>query len=175
MECLKDGGLRVSTYSTLLEQSMEREARCRTDPYFAGATNMYLSGFYGEFRRAVKEARANGNVLAFEPLALGTIDGVMTLILPENEYKGVKKALAPCENAIVKVDPREHGDREYDVITIEPGKNIKVIFYYHIEPKDKRELRHGPGSGPGEIVINFKGENGGTFAFRGLDANGWLN
>ncbi len=164
---LEDPKLRALTYNTLLEQSVSREEMCRTDPYYVGAANMYLSGFYNEFKRAAKDG---GNVFAFEPTALGTIDKVMTLILSEKDYSQAKKALAHNENADVRVSPREHYGREYDIITVETGKDKKVIFYYHIEPKDKKELRHSPG----EIAISFKGEKGGAFAFRGRDVDGWL-
>jgi hypothetical protein len=167
---LKDPKLRALTYNTLLEQSIRREETCRTDPYYTGAANMYLSGFYGEFKRAAKEAGDNGNVLAFEPSALGTIDNVLTVILFEKDYNQAKRALAQGEGANIRVSSREHYGREYDIITIEPGKDKKVIFYYHIEPKDKKELRHCPG----EIAISFKSEKGGGFAFRGRDADGWL-
>jgi Fe-S-cluster containining protein len=169
LQDLEDSGRRWLTYATLLEQSIRREEMCRTDPYYVGAANMYISGFYDEFRRVVKAAGDNGNVLSFEPSALGTMDKVMTLILFEKDFNQVKKALAHGE-ADVSVSAREFEGREYDIVTIKPGTNLKVIFYYHIEPKDKRELRHGPG----EIPINFKNEKGGSFVFRGRDADGWL-
>lgn len=168
---LKDPKLRASTYNTFLEQSVAREEKCRTDPYFMGSANMYLSGFYDKFKQVAKAAGDNGNVLAIEPSALGTIDNVMTVILPEKDYGRAKEALASRENAIVRADPAMHNGREYDIITIEADTNIKVIFYYHIEPNDKRELRHGPD----ETAIDLKGEKGGTFAFRGRDASGLLN
>jgi Fe-S-cluster containining protein len=169
---LNDPKLRALTYNTLVGQSVSREEMCRTDPYYMGAANMYLSGFYGEFRRAVKEAGDNGNgsVLAFEPSALGTIDNVVTLILFEKDYHAVKKALAQGEGADVAASSTVYAGREYDIVTIKPGIDKKVIFYYHIEPKDKKELRHGPG----EITIRFKSEKGGAFVFRGRDADGWM-
>ncbi len=170
LEALEDSGRRWLTYATLLEQSVRREEMCRTDPYYTGAASMYLSGFYSDFKRAVKEAGGNGNALVFEPTKLGIIDNVMTLILAEKDYNKVKKAIARCGNASVHVSSREYNDREYDIVTIDPGNDKKVIFYYHIEPKDKKELRHGRG----EIEIGFESAKGGAFAFRGKDIDGWL-
>lgn len=169
MEALEDHGLRTATYTKLLDQSIRREDVCRTDPYYSGAMGMYISGFYKEFKRMVKDAMEKGDALAFEPSSLGTIDNVMTLILFEKDYHEAEKALMHGEGAEVSVRSREHEGREYDIITI-TGTDKKVIFYYHIDPKDKKELSHGPG----EITINFKSGKGGAFAFRGRDVDGWL-
>jgi uncharacterized protein len=165
---LKDPRVRAMTYTRILDQSIRREDMCRTDPYFKGAANMYISGFYKDFKRAVELASKNGGVVAFEPSALGTIGGVMALVLFEKDYNEVKKALSRSGGADIHVSPFEFEDKEYSTVSIDSGK--KVIFYYHIEPDEKKALRHEPG----EIMIEFKNEKGGKFIFTGRDADRWL-
>jgi len=45
------------------------------------------------------------------------------------------------------------------------------MFYYHIEPDEKKGLLYEPG----EVRIIFKSEKGGSFIFKGKDADGWLS
>jgi len=169
LEALKDAAVRGLAYATLLDQCIRREEMCRTDPYYKGATNMYLSGFYDEFKRTVNEAGKNGEALTFEPSALGVIDGIMALVLFEKDYISVKKALSQSRDLDVHTRTNIYEGREYAIISIDAGK--KVMFYYHIEPDEKKSLRHEPG----HINILFKNEKGGRLMFTGRDADGWLS
>jgi Fe-S-cluster containining protein len=168
LEDLKDQDLRALAYTTLLDQSVRREMMCRTDEYYQGAMDMYLSGFYNDFKRAVKDP---GGALSFEPSALGTIDNVMALILFEKDFKEVKKALGLNIGAAVHTKATLYDDREYVIVSIDPVNGKKVMFYYHIEPGEKKSMRHEPG----EVLIDFKNERGGSFTFSGKDVDGWLS
>lgn len=165
---LNDADLRAGTYVTLLDQSVKREAMCRTEAYYQGAMNMYLSGFYNDFKRTVK---SSDGALVFEPSALGTIDGVMALVLFEKDYKAVKKALGQQNGADIRTKASVFEDREYVIVSIEPKNGKNVIFYYHIDPGEKKQLRHEPG----EVMIDFKNEKGGRFILRGSDIDRWLS
>lgn len=165
---LKDPDLRALTDTTLIDQSVRREGLCRTDPYYRGATNMYLSGFYNEFKKTV---RNSDGAYTFEPSALGMIDNVMALVLFEKDYREVKKALGQHSGAEVHTRASVYDEREYVTVSIEPKNGKKVIFYYHIEPEEKGALSHEPG----EILIDFKNEKGGSFIFKGKDADKWLS
>lgn len=168
LEDLKDLDARALAYTTLLDQSVRREAMCRTDEYYQGATNMYLSGFYNEFKKAVK---GSNGVYSFEPSALGMIDNIMALVLFEKDFMDVKKALGKKDGADVRTKVTHFEDREYVIVSVEPKGGKKVMFYYHIEPAEKNGLLHWPG----EIRIIFKSEKGGSFIFNGRDADRWLS
>lgn len=168
LDDLKDLDVRATVYMALLNQSVQREAMCRTDEYYQGAMNMYLSGFYNEFKKAVK---GSNGVYSFEPSALGMIDNIMALVLFEKDFKEVKKALGKQNGADVHTKVTLLEDREYVIVSIEPKGGKKVIFYYHIEPGEKNGLLHQQG----EIRIKFKSEKGGSFVFKGRDADGWLS
>jgi hypothetical protein len=168
LEDLKDLDVRASVYLALLNQSVQREAMCRTDEYYQGATNMYLSGFYNEFKKTVK---GSNGIYSFEPSALGMIDNIMALVLFEKDFKEVKKALGKQNGADVHTKVTMFEDREYVILTVEPKGGKKVMFYYHIVPEEKKDLLHEPG----EIQIVFKNEKGGSFIFNGRDADLWLS
>ena len=168
LEDLKDTGLRALTYTALVGQSVRREEQCRTDPYYKGATNMYIGGFYNDFKKAVK---ISNGTYAFEPSALGMIDSVMALVLFEKDYREIKKALGQQSGATIHARGSVFEGREYVIVSVEPANGKKVIFYYHIEPDEKASLRHEPG----EILIDFKSEKGGSFFFKGKDADQWLS
>ncbi len=168
LEDLKDLDLRATAYMTLLNQSVQREAMCRTDEYYQGATNMYLSGFYNEFTKAVKAA--NG-AYYFEPSALGMIDNIMALVLFEKNFKDIKKTLGKQNGTDIHTKVTTFEDREYVIVSVEPKGGKKVMFYYHIQPGEKKDLLHKPG----EIMIMFKSDKGGSFIFKGRDTDGWLS
>lgn len=168
LEDLKDLDLRAEIYMTLLNQSVQREAMCRTDEYYQGAMNMYLSGFYNEFKKAVK---GSNGVYSIEPSALGMIDNIMALVLFEKDFVDIKKALGKQNGADIRTKVTNFEDREYVIVSIEPNGGKKVMFYYHIEPGEKKGLIHEPD----EMMIMFKSEKGGSFIFKGRDADGWLS
>ncbi len=165
---LKDMDLRATIYLSLLDQSVRREAMCRTDEYYQGAMNMYLSGFYNDFKHVVKSST---DTYVFEPSRLGVIDKIMVLYLFEKDFKEVKRELGQHNGADVHTKVTVFEDREYVIVSIEPKGGKKVMFYYHIEPGEKKGLLHEPG----EIRIMFKSEKGGSFIFKGRDADGWLS
>lgn len=165
---LQDPGLRSLIYNTLIQQAIDRENLCRIDVFYQGATNMYMSGFYSVFKHIVKDS---DGAYAFEPSGLGMIDNIATVVIPEKDYVEVKKRLGQRSGAEVRTIASVHEGREYVIISIEPENGKSIIFYYHIEPGEKRILRHGPG----EVLIDFKSEKGGSFIFRGKDSDHWLS
>ena len=165
---LRDPGLRSLIYNTLIHQAVDRENQCRSDVYFQGAMNMYISGFYSVFKHVVRES---AGAYAFEPSGLGMIDNIATVIIPEKDFAEVKKRLGHHNGAEVRTIASAYEGREYVIISIEPGDGKAIMFYYHIEPGEKRALRHGPG----EIIIDFKSEKGGSLIFKGKDADHWLS
>lgn len=168
---LTDPGLRALTEGELLDQSVRREEMCRADPYYKGATNMYLGGFYDDFKREVWTAKERGNAIVFEPSALGTIDNIMALVLFENDHSEVKKTLAQSQGSDIHTKMYAFEGREYLIISINAKNGKNVLFYYHIEPEEKKGLRHAVG----ELTFNFKSEKGGSIIFKGRDADGWLS
>jgi hypothetical protein len=144
---------------------------CRTDPYYKGATNMYLSGFYNDFKREVRKAKEKCNVIVFEPSALGTIDNMITLVLSEGDSPEIKKVLSQAQGSDIHTKMFAFDDREYLTVSVDTKNGKNVLFYYHIEPEEKKGLHHTVG----ELTINMKNEKGGSFIFKGRDIDGWLS
>lgn len=163
LKALGDEALRAATLGKLVEQAVSREQACRSDPYFKGATGMYLSGFYDAFKKE------SGTFLVFEPSGLGIIDGTMTLVFPEKDYREIKTALSRRQGSAVHTKVLAFEGREYVDLTID-GDGKAVRFYYHADQDEKKSLRHAPG----EILMGLKSVKGSSFTFCGLDADGWL-
>jgi len=128
LESLKDQDIRDAVYVTLLDQSVRREAMCRTDEYYQGAMNMYLSGFYNEFKKAVK---GSNGVYSFEPSALGMIDNIMALVLFEKDFKELKKTLGKKDGADVHTKVSLFEGREYVIVSVEPRAEKGHVLLPH--------------------------------------------
>jgi Fe-S-cluster containining protein len=167
---LKNKSIRAETYTTLLDQAIRREDMCRNDPYYKGAMGMYLSGFYRKYFDMVKQAKKDHkNVLSFQPSALGVIDGVITLVLFNEDYKAVKNALNGHKDADIHIKLTFDNEMEYLLVTIPDGDRV-VLFYYHTDRENKNLIKRTPG----KLLIDFREEKGGHFVFRGNDADAWL-
>ncbi|MCD1293458.1 YkgJ family cysteine cluster protein [Methanocella sp. CWC-04] len=171
-DAIADEARRSITYATLLDQSIRREDMCRNDPYYKGSTGMYLSGFYKmHLEDAGKEKAGSDKVFAFQPSALGTVDGLATLVLFDDDYKSVKRMLSGGDNGDISVKTLMHEDTEYVTMTIRPATNdITIVTYYYIDKKEKPHIQ----SPPGEILLNIRNGKGKSFIYRGRDKDGWL-
>lgn len=173
LHAIRDQERRKNTRAMLLDQSISREDMCRNDPYYRGATGMYISGFYKEHLNEVEQEKMAGNdVYAFQPSALGTIDGVATLVLFDEDYKAVKKALSGVDTGIINTRAFIYGDMEYVTVRVRvPGTGKVIMSYYYTSLQEKKAIRHLPD----RIAICFRDEKGNGFIFSGEDADGWLN
>jgi hypothetical protein len=170
-EALADAGTRGVTRGRLIDESIRREAMYRSDPYYRGSTLMYLSGFYGEFRReaALMKARDPG-LYVFEPAALGVIDGVMTFVLQDGDLPEVRARLAGREGDLL-AKPSARSGIEYATVTFAPKTGSPAMCYFYCDPARKPSPK-GPG---GRIAVEFRSSKGATFAFAGEDREGWLD
>lgn len=167
---LKDQGLRAAIYTELLDQAIRREDMCRNDPYYKGAMGMYLSGFYRKYLDTVEQAKTQyKHVITFQPSALGVVEGRMAIVLFNDDYKTVKKALSNKADADIHTKLSSLDGVDYLIVSIPYGDNV-VLFYYHTDAEGKKMIRRIPG----KLLIDFREEKGGHFVYEGKDTDGWL-
>jgi hypothetical protein len=170
-EALADGGSRSMTYQKLLDESISREDYYRNDPYYRGATWMYLSGFYREFREeAERMARQHNGLLTFEPAAVGTVGGDMIAALLDEDFKEVRRRLEGKEGEVI-VNASVRSGFEYSTVTITTGGRPVAFFYYYLDAARKPAIKHLPD----KISITFTNSKKETFVFTGNDRSGWLS
>ena len=170
-EALADSGSRAMAYQKLLDESMRREEHYRNDPYYKGATLMYLSGFYREFREeAARMAGQHPGLLTFEPSAVGTVGGDIVVALQDKEFKEVKRRLEGKDGAVV-FRPSPQDGFEYAMVTISFDGKPAAFFYYYLDAGRKPALQHLQG----KVSITFMNSRKEAFVFTGADEAGWLS
>lgn len=170
MADLKNKSIRAEVNTTLLDQAIRREDMCRNDPYYKGAMGMYLSGFYRKYLDTVEQAKKDHKyVISLQPSALGVVDGLITLVLFNEDYKAVKKALNSHMDADIHTKLSFDDEMEYLILTIPVGDGV-TLFYYHTDPENKNLIKRTPG----KLLIDFREEKGGHFVYRGNDTDAWL-
>lgn len=162
-------GVRQAIRDDLFEQCVRREGMCRHEPYYRGATGMYLVGFHKEHAKRAADAKASG-VFTFQPSALGTAAGGIILVLFEQDFRQVKKALAGAETGSLSTVATEYEGIEYVTATVTPEGGTPVMFYYYIDLSEKRSIRHADG----EATLIFQGEKGNMLTIRCKDNDAWL-
>jgi Fe-S-cluster containining protein len=171
---LKDEKLRSSTKALLLDRAIKREDACRNEPYYKGSMKMYLSGFYKVHVERIKKEilESNGRaVFTFQPSALGIIDGMIGVVLFDEDYKVVKRALEGKDGGNIIVEPFEFEEMSYATVKILQARDKPIIFYYFIESKALSGLR----SPDNDIRIKFVDGKGRGFIYKGHDINRWLS
>jgi uncharacterized protein len=167
---LHDKSRRSVAYAALLDQAVHREDSCRNDTYYIGAMGMYLSGFYRKYLETVEQVKKEyRHVVAFQPSALGVVDGQITVMLSNKEYLAVKKALGSLKEAEIHTTRMVKDEIQYLIMSIS-NSDIVVLFYYYADPEKMKLIQRTPG----ELLIDFREEKGGHFIFRGTDADAWL-
>jgi Fe-S-cluster containining protein len=170
-EALADGGSRAMAYQKLLDESMRREDHYRNDPYYKGATSMYLSGFFNEFKEEVARMTClHPGLLTFEPSAVGTVGGDVVVALQDKEYNEVKRRLEGKDGDVVFRTSSQDGF-EYALVTIATEGRPAAFFYYYLEAGKKPGLKHTPG----KVSITFMNSRREAFVFTGADRAGWLS
>lgn len=160
---------RAATYLRVLDDCLRREELYRNDPYYRGSTYMYLSGFYNEFLKDVTAMKALEPALfSFEPTALGVIDGVMTLVLQEDDFAEARSRLAGKEGEML-VKPLLWSDIEYGVVSLRTGDSPPVAFYFYVSPDQKRSLK----GLDGRITVELRNGKGRSCSFVARDRDGW--
>jgi uncharacterized protein len=171
MKTQADSTERAMTRQKLLEDSIQREDTYRNDPYYRGATLMYLSGFHREFREeAGRLAGLHPGLLVFEPTAVGIVGGEIIVALQDREFKETRKRLEGKEGDI-KVNASVCSGIEYSAITVTIGGSPVVFFYYYLDAGRKPSIRHQPG----KVTVTFMNSRKEVFAFTGDDLSGWLS
>ncbi|OPY25280.1 MAG: Flagellin N-methylase [Methanocella sp. PtaU1.Bin125] len=167
---LADGTERALTYRRLLDESIRREEAYRNDPYYRGATQMYLSGFYREFREeAGRLAGLHPGLSVFEPAAVGMTGGDIIIVLQDGDYKVAKRRLEGKECGI-DVNASVRSGIEYAAVTVTIDGRPAIFFYYYLDAARKSAIRHPPG----KVSITLMNSKKDAFAFTGDDAAGWL-
>jgi len=169
-QTLADKAERALTYQKLLDESIRREDTYRNDSYYRGATLMYLSGFYREFRdEAGRLAGLHPGLLVFEPAAVGTVGGDMIVALQDREFKEARKRLEGKEGSVI-VNASVRSGIEYSAITVTIGGSPAVFFYYYLDEARKPSIRRQPG----RVSVTFMNSRKEAFVFTGDDISGWL-
>jgi Fe-S-cluster containining protein len=166
-----DSGSRAMTHQKQLDQCIQREDHYRNDSYYKGATLMYLSGLYREFREeAARMARQNTGLLTFEPSAVGTVGGDMVVALQDKDFTDVKRRLEG-KDAEVVFHPSLQGGFEYATVTIMTDGKPTAFFYYYIDAGKKPALKRLPD----KVSITFMSSRREAFILTGADSAGWLS
>jgi hypothetical protein len=169
-EALADAGCRAMAYRKLLDESIRREDHYRNDPYYRGATWMYLSGFYREFREeAERLAGLNNGLLTMEPAAVGMVGGDMVAALLDEDYKEARRRLEGKQGDVI-VSGSVSSGFEYSTVTITIGDRPAAFFYYYLDAARKQAIKHLPD----KVSITFTNSKKETFVFTGNDRSGWL-
>ena len=167
---LADKAERAATYQKLLDESIRREDTYRNDPYYRGATLMYLSGFYKEFRdEATRFAGLHPGTLIFEPAAVGIVGGEMIVALQDKDFKEIRKRIEGRECG-VSVNASVRSGIEYSAVTITTGGSPATFFYYYVDAGRKPSIMHQPE----KVSVTFINSRKEAFAFTGDDLSGWL-
>ena len=167
---LTDSAERALAHQKLLDESIRREEKYRNDPYYRGATLMYLSGFYREFREEI--GRLTGlhpGLLVFEPAAVGIVGGDMVVALQDREFKETRKRLEGKDGGVT-VNASVRSGIEYSAVTVTIGGSPAVFFYYYVDAGRKPSIRHQPG----KVSVTFMNSRKEAFVFTGDDIFGWL-
>ncbi|MGA9141542.1 MAG: YkgJ family cysteine cluster protein [Methanocella sp.] len=169
-QALADSEMRAMAYQKLHDDSIRREDTYRNDPYYRGATLMYLSGFHKEFRdEAMRLAGLHPGMLIFEPAAVGIVGGEMIVALQDKDYKEIRKRIDGRECG-VSVNASVRSGIEYSAVTITTGGSPATFFYYYLDAGRKPSIRHQPG----KVSVTFMNSRKEAFAFTGDDLSGWL-
>ncbi len=170
-QALADGTERAMAYQKLLDESIRREDTYRNDPYYRGATLMYLSGFYREFREEIgRLAGLHPGLLIFEPAAVGIVGGDMIVAMQDMDFKEARKRLEGREGGVI-VNASVRSGIEYSAVTVTIGGSPVVFFYYYVDAGRKPSIRHQPG----KVSVTFMNSRKEAFAFTGDDLSGWLS
>jgi len=165
-----DPATRTLTQHKLLDEALRREDVYRNDPYYKGATLMYLSGFYRELQDEIARQRAKEPALvALEPAAVGVIGRQATVVLQDGDFKKAAALLRGREGDVT-VRAVEHSGIEYAIVTVTPGGSPPLIFYYYVDRKAKPSLAHEPG----KVTFTFMNGRRDSLTFSGADRSGWL-
>jgi hypothetical protein len=169
-KALADSENRAMASKKLLEESVSREDHYRNDSYYKGATLMYLSGFYREFREEAARMAGLPGVLTFEPSAVGTVGGDMVVALQDGEFKQVRTCLEGKDGEVIFRSSPQDGF-EYATVTIATDGRPAAFFYYYLDTARKPALNRIPG----KVSITFMNSRKEAFAFAGTDTAGWLD
>jgi Fe-S-cluster containining protein len=170
-QALSDSTERAIACQKLLDESIRREDAYRNDPYYRGATLMYLSGFYDEFRdEAARLAGLHPGLPVFEPAAVGIVGGDMIVALQDREFKETRKRLEGREGGVI-VNASVRSGIEYSAVRIMIGGSPAIFFYYYLDAGRKHSIRHQPG----KVSVTFMNSRKEAFAFTGDDLSGWLS